>query len=177
MTGPRFAVTAVETIGVDLPALAGAFARRLHDAGVPVTPERAARFADALALVRPVARRRLYWTARAVFVSDATQVKAFDAVFREVFGSRVAAPTPPRPRIVADRAARGPRHSARSQGGRQGRGRRESPPPLRAAAGTRAKSAMCRCRWRRATRSACAPSASRCWSRPSSRSSTGSWLA
>jgi uncharacterized protein with von Willebrand factor type A (vWA) domain len=78
----------VETIVLDLPALAGAFTRRLHDAGVPVTPERAARFADAVALVRPIARRRLYWTARAVFVSDATQVKAFDAVFREVFGSR-----------------------------------------------------------------------------------------
>jgi uncharacterized protein len=59
-----------------------------------VTPERAARFADALALVRPIARRRLYWTARAVFVSDATQVKAFDAVFREVFGSQLAPSTP-----------------------------------------------------------------------------------
>jgi uncharacterized protein with von Willebrand factor type A (vWA) domain len=94
VTTSRFAVTAVETIGLDLPALAGAFARRLHDAGVPVTPERIARFAEALALVRPVARRRLYWTARAVFVSDATQIKAFDAVFREVFGSQLAASTP-----------------------------------------------------------------------------------
>src|SRR5581483_10195032 len=33
-----------------------------------------------------VARRRLYWTARAVFVSDPSQVGAFDGVFREVFG-------------------------------------------------------------------------------------------
>jgi hypothetical protein len=96
VTAPRFGVTAVETIVLDLPALAGAFTRRLHDAGVPVTPERASRFADAVALVRPIARRRLYWTARAVFVSDATQVKAFDAVFREVFGAQAApeAPTP-----------------------------------------------------------------------------------
>jgi len=96
VTTPRFAVTSVETIGLDVPALAGAFARRLHDAAVPVTPERAARFADALALVRPVARRRLYWTARAVFVSDATQVKAFDAVFREIFGSQLV-PSAPEP--------------------------------------------------------------------------------
>jgi uncharacterized protein with von Willebrand factor type A (vWA) domain len=112
VTAPRFAVTAVETIALDLPALAGAFGRRLHEAGVPVTPERAARFADALALARPIARRRLYWTARAVFVSDATQVKAFDAVFREVFGSQLApsalepdhvqpAPSPPE-RLPAD---------------------------------------------------------------------------
>ena len=60
----------VETIELDLPPLAGALSRRLHDAGVPVTPARAADFARALALVRPISRRRLYWTARAVLVSD-----------------------------------------------------------------------------------------------------------
>ncbi len=79
---------AVETIELDLPALAGALSRRLHDAGVPVTPERSAEFARALALVRPVARRRLYWTARAVFVTDPAQVTPFDAVFASVFGAR-----------------------------------------------------------------------------------------
>ena len=77
----------VETIQLDLPALAGGFGRRLHDAGVPVEPERAARFAAALRLARPVARRRLYWTARAVFVSDPAQVRIFDRVFAEVFGA------------------------------------------------------------------------------------------
>jgi uncharacterized protein len=76
----------VETIQLDLPALVGAFSRRLHEAGVPVSAERATRFAESLSLVRPIARRRLYWTARAVFVSDFGQVKAFDAVFRSVFG-------------------------------------------------------------------------------------------
>jgi uncharacterized protein len=80
----------VETIHLDLPALAGAFTRRLHDAGVPMTTERAARFAQALELVRPVSRRRLYWTARAALVSDSAQVKAFDSVFIEVFGDRDA---------------------------------------------------------------------------------------
>jgi uncharacterized protein len=77
---------AVEAVELDLAPLVGAFGRRLHDAGVPVEPERAARFAEALRLVRPVARRRLYWTARAVFVSDPTQVRIFDHVFAEVFG-------------------------------------------------------------------------------------------
>jgi uncharacterized protein len=76
----------VETIHLDLPALAGAFGRRLHDAGVPTTPTRAADLARALVLVRPVSRRRLYWTARAVLVSDPAQVRAFDRVFFEVFG-------------------------------------------------------------------------------------------
>jgi uncharacterized protein with von Willebrand factor type A (vWA) domain len=66
--------------------LVTAFGRRLHEAGVPVTPERSARFADALSLTQPVSRTRLYWTARAVLVSDPAQVRAFDRVFFEVFG-------------------------------------------------------------------------------------------
>jgi uncharacterized protein len=81
---------AVETVELDLPPLVGAFGRRLHDAGVPVEPERAVRFAAALRLVgraQTISRRRLYWTARAVFVSDATQTGIFDRVFAEVFGS------------------------------------------------------------------------------------------
>jgi uncharacterized protein with von Willebrand factor type A (vWA) domain len=79
----------LETVELDLAPLVSAFGRRLHEAGVPVTPERSARLANALTLTRPVARTRLYWTARAVLVSDQAQVKAFDRVFFEVFGSRV----------------------------------------------------------------------------------------
>ena len=78
----------VQTIELDLPALAGAFGRRLHAAGVPVTAERAARFTEALALVAPITRRRLYWTARSALLTGTAQVHAFDAVFRDVFGSR-----------------------------------------------------------------------------------------
>ena len=76
----------VRTLHLDLPALAGAFSRRLHEAGVPTTAERAARFAQALELVRPVSKRRLYWTARGVLVTDRAQVRAFDEVFAAVFG-------------------------------------------------------------------------------------------
>jgi uncharacterized protein with von Willebrand factor type A (vWA) domain len=71
--------------GLDLPALASAFGRALHDAGVPSTPERAVRFARALALAPPAERSRLYWTARAVFVSHREQLPVFDAVFAMVF--------------------------------------------------------------------------------------------
>ena len=97
------------------PAAAGRprSARRLHDgrraghAGALGALRR-----SALTLVRPVARRRLYWTARAVLVSDAAQVKAFDAVFRAVFGvargsSRTSAATDeraPRRRRTTPRA-------------------------------------------------------------------------
>jgi uncharacterized protein with von Willebrand factor type A (vWA) domain len=82
----------VETIHFDLPALVGALSRRLSAAGLPVTPARSADLARALTLVRPVSRRRLYWTARAVLLSDDSQVGAFDAVFAEVFGGAPAQP-------------------------------------------------------------------------------------
>ena len=77
----------VDTITLDLPPLAAALSRRLHDRGLPITPGRTADFARALTLVRPTARRRLYWTARAVLVTDPTQVETFDEVFFSVFGT------------------------------------------------------------------------------------------
>ena len=87
MTAEPFRVRALH---LDLPAAASAFSRRLHEAGVPVTAERAAWFAEALSAVEPVSRRRLYWTARGVFVTGREQTAAFDAVFATVFGSRPA---------------------------------------------------------------------------------------
>jgi uncharacterized protein len=104
--GPAFGV---ETVWLDLPALAATFSRRLHDAGVPSSAERSVHFAQALSLVRPVSRRRLYWTARAVFVSDSSQVKAFNAVFRSVFGA-LSGPSgsPESNRVPADDAHTAP---------------------------------------------------------------------
>jgi uncharacterized protein len=90
----------VQTVQLDLPPLVAAFGRRLHDAGVPVSAERASRFAGALTLVRPVSRRRLYWTARAVLVSDHAQVKLFDSVFASVFGPGGQVGDPPLPEHV-----------------------------------------------------------------------------
>jgi uncharacterized protein with von Willebrand factor type A (vWA) domain len=90
----------VRTLGLDLPAVASAFGRRLHDAGVPVSAERAAWFAQALTVVEPISRRRLYWTARAALVSDRAQVRAFDEVFFSVFGGAlVEAPAGPVPAV------------------------------------------------------------------------------
>jgi uncharacterized protein len=112
----------VRPLGLDLPAVAATFNRRLHDAGIPVTAERAAWFAQALAAVEPVSRRRLYWTARGVFVSDRMQVPAFDAVFQEVFGSG-----PARPDEAASEdepTAAGPADEAR----RTSEGSRDAPP-------------------------------------------------
>ena len=102
-----------------------------------MTPDRAVGFARALALTRPVSRRRLYWTARSVFVSDQAQVAAFDRVFAEVFGQRAVEGEPPEDVSGAD-------------GG--GLGRR---PLRRAAARARARSSRSRSR-SPATTSGCA---------------------
>ena len=113
-------------------------------------------FAQALTLVRPVSRRRLYWTARGVFVSDRTQARAFDAVFDEVFGDPAGevgedAPLTPRP----DTDPRRPRPPAPRAPATASRTSAATPRPPRAADGpettTRRRS---RCRWPwRATRS------------------------
>jgi uncharacterized protein with von Willebrand factor type A (vWA) domain len=97
----------VSSVVMDVPELAVALGRSLHDAGVPATPERAARFARALALVPPTDRARLYWTARTSFVSGREQLEAFDLVFARVFdavldpaserGDPTAPPLPPSP--------------------------------------------------------------------------------
>ena len=57
---------------------------RSHDAGLPVTPDRSARFARAALDRPPRDRAELYWTARLAFVSGRDQVPAFDAVFGAV---------------------------------------------------------------------------------------------
>jgi uncharacterized protein len=122
-------VLSVQTIHLDLPAVVGAFSRRLREAGVPMTAERAARFAQALTLVKPMTRRRLYWTARAVLVSDSAQVKAFDSVFFAVFGPHDARPEldldhvravsePPHDRAAAEHGA--PARSSGAAGPRAG---------------------------------------------------------
>ncbi len=137
----------VETVVLDLPLLVGAFSRRLHEAGIPAGAERATRFARALTLIQGWAglasRRRLYWAARAVFVSDRSQVPIFDRVFAEVFGSAAPpseAPPAEETEPVPD-AAEGPEPApARSPGAggsvtapRPGRGRpggEERPVPV-----------------------------------------------
>ncbi len=100
----------VETVYLDLPPLAGRLGQRLRAAGLPLTPERSAAFAEALTLTRPVSRRRLYWTARSVFVTDRWQVPAFDEVFRSVFGDGAAPEGPPADRTPTEAAPADERH-------------------------------------------------------------------
>jgi uncharacterized protein with von Willebrand factor type A (vWA) domain len=103
---------------LDFPAVATALGQRLRGAGVPVTPERSARFARALTLVPPVTRQRLYWTARAVFLSSQSDLATFDRVFAAVFDSRLEPEEdrgdPYSPPLTASQASEPPSGGARS---------------------------------------------------------------
>jgi uncharacterized protein len=65
----------------DVPLTAVALGRSLRAAGLPVTPERSATFANATALLGETDRNALYWAARLAFVSSRDQLDAFHAVF------------------------------------------------------------------------------------------------
>ena len=84
----------VETIHLDLPPLAGALSRRLRDAGVPVTPERAASSLSALTLVRPGQAPAAVLDRPGGVRVRPVQVTAFDAVFFSVFGGAARRPDP-----------------------------------------------------------------------------------
>lgn len=65
--------------------LVGAFGHRLHAAGVPVDPDRSARFADAIGLAVPETVEQLYWIGRVTLLTAREQVPAYDAVFHQCF--------------------------------------------------------------------------------------------
>jgi uncharacterized protein with von Willebrand factor type A (vWA) domain len=73
----------------DVATIAATFGRAVHDAGIACTPERSVRFARALSLAPPATRDRLYWTARAIFVSTREEIEAFDRVFARLFDGLV----------------------------------------------------------------------------------------
>jgi uncharacterized protein with von Willebrand factor type A (vWA) domain len=98
----------------DLAALAVAFGDLLHRAGLPTTPERAGRFAQAVGLAAPATVEDLYWVARVTFVTGEDQLDTFDRVFDQVFRGTVdpadsrGDPNAPPPAHVRHRDAAGP---------------------------------------------------------------------
>ncbi|MGK4579345.1 vWA domain-containing protein [Kitasatospora sp. HPMI-4] len=72
----------------DRPAFAARLGAALHRAGVPVTPERSARFLDVLRLLPPVDLPALYWAARLAFVTAQEQIEPFNRVFAGLFGGQ-----------------------------------------------------------------------------------------
>ena len=69
----------------DLAAVVAGFGTALRAAGLPVGPDRCARFGQAVTVLAPTTTRELYWCALATLTSDPAQLPAFDAVFGAVF--------------------------------------------------------------------------------------------
>ena len=105
----------------DLAAVAVAFGDLLHRAGLPTTPERAGRFAQAVALAGPATVSDLYWVARVTFVTGEDQLDTFDRVFDQVFRGTVdpadarGDPSAPPPANVRRRDAAAPAGTRRDQ--------------------------------------------------------------
>ena len=59
----------------DLPAIVAAFGHVLHQAGVPVTPERSARFARAVTLAEPATLTELAALGRTTLLSSHEQIE------------------------------------------------------------------------------------------------------
>lgn len=74
--------------GVDRAAFVTAFARRLRQAGLPVSFGAIERSTAALGIAGPLTRDTLYWQLRVCLVGDRHQIPTFDTVFDAVFGSR-----------------------------------------------------------------------------------------
>jgi uncharacterized protein with von Willebrand factor type A (vWA) domain len=69
----------------DLSAIVAAFGHLLHQAGVPVTPERSTRFARAVVLAEPSTLPELAGLGRTTLLSSHDQIEVFDRVFAQVF--------------------------------------------------------------------------------------------
>ncbi|GAA4248995.1 MAG TPA: VWA domain-containing protein [Dactylosporangium sp.] len=73
------------SLRADLASLVAAFGAVLHDAGLPVGPDRAARFAQAVELLAPRTVDELHRCARATLTSDPEQFPILDRLFDAVF--------------------------------------------------------------------------------------------
>ncbi|MEI8058175.1 MAG: VWA domain-containing protein [Actinomycetes bacterium] len=69
----------------DLADITAAFGHLLHAAGVPVTPERSARFAQVVLLAEPQNLRELAALGKTTLVSTRDHIEIFDRVFAHVF--------------------------------------------------------------------------------------------
>ncbi len=79
----------VRRVKPDLAEVAARFSALLHAAGVPVTAERAGRWATAVALAPPATVSELYWLGRVTLVAEHAHLAVFDRVFAQVFGGMV----------------------------------------------------------------------------------------
>jgi uncharacterized protein with von Willebrand factor type A (vWA) domain len=109
----------------DLATLAARFGARLRVEGMPVGPERSARFCAAIALTDPSTVDELYWYGMATLVADPAEIPTYDRVFDIVFR---AFPDPAGPRRDPNAPSR-PRETATLQRSGETPSPAEQPPP------------------------------------------------
>lgn len=111
--------------GARLAGIAAALGYRLHEAGLPVTPERSRQFARAVALAEPTSLQELYWLGRATLLTSHDQQETYDRIFREVFRGIVdignldpaSRPTPPTSTAGSQERAPGTDHPPQDSAG------------------------------------------------------------
>lgn len=69
----------------DLADIVATFGQVLHVAGIPATPERRARFAQAVIDIDPTQVTQLYWVGRVTLISSREQIEIYDLAFNQVF--------------------------------------------------------------------------------------------
>ncbi|HEY2172438.1 MAG TPA: VWA domain-containing protein [Mycobacteriales bacterium] len=126
---------------IDLATGVARFGAALRAAGLPVGPDRSARFARAIAVARPRTTTALHQCGLATLVSDPDHIATFDAVFAAVFGGATdpaehrGDPTAPRPTSApsaATQPAPAPGGSAEIRSASTGDDGTTRPVPLRA---------------------------------------------
>jgi len=85
LLGPKDCPGWLVASSADLPAICVAFGDLLHRAGVPVTPERSARFTTSVVVAEPKSLHELYWLGRVTLTTAHDQYETYDRVFRQVF--------------------------------------------------------------------------------------------
>ena len=114
---------------IELAAVAAAFGHRLHDSGVPVTPQQSARFGSAVLLAQPKEFDELYWLGRVTLLTGHDQVGTYDRVFRHIFqglidiaemGGQQSVQSTSSMQPPGDRRDDAPENTVESQGGPRG---------------------------------------------------------
>ena len=114
---------------IELAAVAAAFGHRLHDSGVPVTPQQSARFGSAVLLAQPKEIDELYWLGRVTLLTGHDQVGTYDRVFRHIFqglidiaemGGQQSVQSMSSLQPPGDRRDDAPENTVESQGGPRG---------------------------------------------------------
>ena len=81
--------TAPGAVQADLADVVAAFGDRLHAAGVPVTPERMSRFAEAVLIATPTTLHEVYWLGRVTLLCGHGQIAVYDRIFDQYFRGHI----------------------------------------------------------------------------------------